>query len=52
MNESTPVLQAITPTELLVEEWETWKAEHSKTYGRLLYGSGGQSNQVGLPPWE
>ena len=43
-----PVLQAITPTELLVEEWETWKAEHGKTYGRLLYGSGGESNQVGV----
>jgi len=39
-------VQAITPTELLVEEWETWKAEHGKTYGRLLYGSGGETNQV------
>ena len=32
---------AITPTELLVEEWETWKAEHGKTYG-----SSGQTNKV------
>jgi len=32
-------VQAITPTELLVEEWETWKLTHKKTYGKHLYGS-------------
>ena len=30
-----------------MEEWETWKAEHGKTYGRVLYGSQGETNQVG-----
>lgn len=34
------LVQAITPTELLVEEWETWKATHGKVYGKnALYGS-------------
>ena len=35
----TAGLQAISPAELLLEEWQTWKAEHGKTYGRVLYGS-------------
>jgi len=33
-------VQAISPTELLVEEWETWKLTHGKTYGYELYGLG------------
>ena len=42
----TAVLQAISPSELLLEEWQTWKVEHGKTYGRSLYGSGGRDNKV------
>ena len=42
----TAGLQAISPAELLLEEWQTWKAEHGKTYGRSLYGSGGRDNKV------
>merc|ERR1712001_304044 len=26
-------VRALSPMELLVEEWETWKAEHGKPYG-------------------
>ena len=36
-------VQALSPMELLVEEWETWKAEHGKTYGHGLLGSTGNS---------
>ena len=42
----TAVLQAISPSELLLEEWQTWKLEHGKTYARSLYGSGGRDNKV------
>ena len=34
-------LEAITPTSLLVEQWETWKEEHGKTYGRITGASEG-----------
>merc|ERR1712062_618909 len=40
-------VRALSPMELLVEEWETWKAEHGKTYGHGLLGSTG--NSVGGP---
>jgi cathepsin L len=43
---TTSCLQAISPAELLLEEWQTWKTEHGKTYGRLLYGSVGRDNKV------
>ena len=33
--------------ELLVEEWETWKAEHGKAYQPHLLGSTGNSVGVG-----
>lgn len=39
--------QAISPVELLVEEWETWKLTHGKTYGHQLYGL---SNSVESKP--
>jgi len=39
--------QAITPTELLVEEWETWKQTHGKVYGHQLFGS--NNNHVQQP---
>ena len=35
-------LEAITPTSLLVEQWETWKVEHGKTYGRITGASEGR----------
>jgi len=40
---SLVAVQAITPNELLVEEWETWKLTHGKVYGKHLYGA----NMVG-----
>lgn len=40
-------VQAITPIELLVEEWETWKLTHAKIYGNQLYGIG--NNLVARP---
>ena len=43
---STSVLEATRPTDLLLEEWHTWKVEHGKTYNRVLYGSGG-GDEVG-----
>ena len=43
---SLVAIQAISPAELLLEEWQTWKAEHGKTYGRVLYGSVGRDNKV------
>jgi len=37
-------VQALSPMELMVEEWETWKVEHGKTYGgHGLLGSTGNS---------
>lgn len=32
-------VQAISPSKLLLEEWETWKLTHHKTYGNELFGS-------------
>ena len=46
---STSVLDATRPTELLLEEWHTWKVKHGKTYNRVLYGSsGGYKGDDGL----
>jgi len=37
-------VQALSPMELMMEEWETWKTEHGKTYGgHSLLGSTGNS---------
>jgi len=44
---SLAAAQAITPMELLVEEWETWKAEHGKAYQPHLLGSTGNSIGIG-----
>jgi len=38
-------VQAITPTELLVEEWETWKLTYEKTYGSKTVGSNNLINR-------
>merc|ERR1711974_468986 len=36
-------VKALSPMELMVEEWETWKVEHGKNYGHGLLGSTGNS---------
>merc|ERR1712168_747263 len=39
-------VKALSPMELMVEEWETWKVEHGKNYGHGLLGSTGNSAHV------
>merc|ERR1711892_433608 len=53
--------QAVAPFELVVEEWETWKLQHGKVYGRnygdaikdsnLLGGSYGQEEKFRMKIW-
>lgn len=39
---------AVGPFELVVEEWETWKLTHGKSYGKTLYGDN-LISETGLP---
>ena len=48
--------KAVAPFELVVEEWETWKLQHGKIYGRnyvdnLLGGSYGQEEKFRMKIW-
>merc|ERR1711990_1183942 len=45
-------VKALSPMELMVEEWETWKVEHGKNYGHGLLGSTGNSVGGGVSQTE